>query len=105
MKAKGVVSLTATIVLCLPSLVGGPALLTNLVLQRHLEDWGQGSTASVALGVFIGGPLVAIATMMGVIVALRPIVSRSIKAAHLIIVGFGAAATISLSLLFHLARR
>jgi len=56
MKAKVVLSLIATIVLCLPSLMGGLALLTNLLLQRHLEDWGRASTASVALGVFIGGP-------------------------------------------------
>ncbi len=102
MRVKGVLSLTVTIVLCLPSLVGGLALLANLLLQRRLEDWGQGSTASVALGVFVGGPLVAIATMMGLLVAFRPAVSPQIKSAHLIIVSIGAIATICL--LFHFAR-
>jgi len=57
MQAKIVLSLTATIFLCLPSLLGGLVLLANLLLQRHLEDWGRASAASVALGVFIGGPL------------------------------------------------
>jgi hypothetical protein len=50
MQAKGVLSLVATIVLCLPSLVGGLALLVNLLLQRHLEDWGTHSASFVALG-------------------------------------------------------
>ena len=102
MRAKGVLSLAATIVLCLPSVVGGLALLTNLVLQRRLGDWGQGPAASVALGVFVGGPLVAIATMMGLLVAFRASVSLRIKSAHLIVVGLGAIATISL--LFRFAR-
>ena len=96
MRVKGVLSLAATIVLCLPSLVGGLALLTNLVLRRHMEDWGQGFAASVALGIFVGGPLVAIATMMGLLVAFRDGVSLRIKSAHLIVVGLGAIATISL---------
>jgi len=65
MQVNGVLSLTATIVLCLPSLWGGLALLANLLLQRHLEDWGPASAASVALGVFVGGPLVAMAAIMG----------------------------------------
>lgn len=96
MKAKVVLSLIATIVLCLPSLMGGLALLTNLLLQRHLEDWGRASTASVALGVFIGGPLVAMAAMMGLLVAISDSLSPKIKSAHLIIVSLGAIATISL---------
>ncbi len=103
MPAKGVFSLTATIVLCLPSVIGGLALLANLLLQRHLGHWGQGSAALVASGVFIGGPLVTVAMVIGVVTALRPSVSLQIKSAHLTIVGLGAAATISLSLLFHFA--
>ena len=102
MRVKGVLSLTATIVLCLPSLVGGLALLTNVVLQRRLGDWGQSFAASVALGVFVGGPLVAIATVIGLLVAVRDNVPPQIKSAHLIIVGLGAIATISL--LFRFAR-
>ena len=96
MRAKGIISLAATIFFCLASLVGGLALLTNLLLQRHLEDWGQNSAASVALGVFVGGPRVAIATMLGVLVAASPVISPQIKSAHLIIVGVGAIATVSL---------
>ncbi len=96
MRAKGVLSLSAAICLCLPSLVGGLALLTNFLLQRRLQDWGQNSAASVALGVFVGGPLVAIATMVGVLVAVSPVISPQIKSAHLIVVGLGAIATVSL---------
>ena len=40
MPAKGVFSLTATIVLCLPSVMGGLALLTNLLLQQASQDTG-----------------------------------------------------------------
>jgi uncharacterized BrkB/YihY/UPF0761 family membrane protein len=96
MQAKVVLSLTATVVLCLPSLLGGLALLANLLLQRHLEDWGQTSAASVALGVFIGGPLVAIAAVMGLLVASSYSFSPKVKSGHLIIVSLGAIATISL---------
>ena len=96
MWAKGVLSLIATVVLCLPSLVGGLALLTNLLLQRHPADWGEGSAGLVALGVFIGRPMVAIATMIGLVVALRPSVSAQMKSAHLVIVVLGMMATISL---------
>ncbi len=103
MPAKGIFSLAATVVLCLPSVIGGLVLLTNLLLRRHLGQLVQGSAALVGLGVFIGSPLVTAATVMGVVVAFRPLVSPRIKAAHLIIVVLGAAATISLSLLFHFA--
>src|SRR5208337_738115 len=96
MHAKSVLSLTATTVLCLPSLLGGVALLANLLLQRHMEDWGRASRASVALGVFVGGPLIAMAALLGVLVALSNNLSPRIKSAHLIIVGLGALATLSL---------
>lgn|SRR5271165_3582196 len=102
MRAKGVLSLTMTVVLCLPSLVGGLALLAALLLRRQLGELGQYYAASVALGVFVGGPLVAVATIVGVLVAFRDSVSLKIKSAHLIIVGLGAIAT--MSLMFHFAR-
>ncbi len=96
MRAKGVLSLIVTGVLCLPSLVGGLALLSNLLLQRHLSDWGEGSAALVAMGVLIGRPMTAMATMIGLVVALRPSVSVQMKSAHLIVVVLGVIATISL---------
>ena len=100
MQAKAVLSLAATIALCLPSLLGGFVLLTNLLLQRHLEDWGPASTTSVALGVFVGGPLVTMAAVMGLLVALSDSLSPKIKSAHLIAVGLGAIATVSLLVRF-----
>lgn len=103
MPAKGALSLAVTILLCLPSVIGGLALLVNLLLQRHFGDWGKGSGTLVAVGMLVGAPLVILATMIGIVVAFRPLVSARIKAAHLIVVGLGAAATISLALLFHFA--
>jgi hypothetical protein len=47
-------------------------------------------------------PIQAMGTMMGLLVAFRDSVSLRIKSAHLIIVGLGAIATISL--LFRFAR-
>ena len=96
MRIKSVLSLTATFGLCLPSLLGGLALLTNVVMRRNLEDWGEASAASAALGVFVGGPLVSIATVIGLLVAYHPRISSGIKCAHLIIVVLGALATMAL---------
>lgn len=96
MQAKVVLSLTATVVLCLPSLMGGLALLANLLLRRPLADWGRASAMPVAFGVFFGGPLVAMAAMMGLLLTFSNTLSTKIKSAHLIIVGLGAIATISL---------
>ena len=98
---NGVLSLTATIVLCLALLADWLCWQTSC-FNGGWETGGQGFAASVALGVFVGGPLVAIATMMGLIVAFRDGISLRIKSAHLIIVGLGAIATISL--LFRFAR-
>lgn len=103
MPAKGVLTLAVTILLSLPSVMGGLALVVNLLLQRHFGQWIQGSGALVAVGMLVGTPLVILATAVGVVVALRPLISMRMKAAHLIVVGLGAAATISLVLLFHLA--
>ena len=104
MPAKGVFSLAATILLCLPSVLGGMALVVNLLFKRHFGNWVSGSGSLVAVGTLFGAPLVILATVIGIAVALRPLVSLPIKAAHLIAVVLGAAATISLSLLFHFAR-
>ncbi len=96
MRPKGVLSLIATVVLCLPSLIAGIALLAGVLLQRHPAEWGESSAAVVALGVFIGRPLLAIATMIGLVVALRSSVSAPMKSAHLIVVALGMVATIAL---------
>jgi hypothetical protein len=96
MWAKGVLTLIATLVLCLPSLIGGLALLANLWLRRYLSDGGEGSAALVAVGVFVGRPMIAIATLVGLAVALRPSVSAQMKSAHLVIVVLGMMATILL---------
>ena len=100
MRLKGVFSLAVTTVLCLPSLLGGTVLLLNLLLQRQMGEWGNGSAESVALGVFIGGPLVALAAFLGLLVAFRESVSLQVKAAHLAIVVLGVAATFCLLVRF-----
>jgi hypothetical protein len=101
---KGVLSLAATIVLCLPSVISGLGFLVNLLLQGHFGEWTQGSQLFVGLGTFFGSPLVIIAAFLCIIVAFRPLVALRIKAAHLIVVGLGAIATISLLLFFHFTR-
>jgi hypothetical protein len=45
---------------------------------------------------FVGGPMGAMAAMMGLLVAFSDSLSPKIKSAHLIIVSLGAIATISL---------
>ena len=96
MQAKAVLSLGVMIVLCLPSLLGGFALLGNVLLRRHLGEWGPASAAAAALGVFVGGPLVAVAAMMGLVAAFSDSLSLRVKSAHLLMAGLAAIATISL---------
>jgi hypothetical protein len=83
--------------------MGGLALLVDLLFQRHFGDWVKGSGTLVAVGMLVGAPPVILATVIGIVIAFRPLVSARIKAAHLIVVGLGAAATTSLALLFHFA--
>ena len=94
--AKGISSLAVTVLLCLPSLIGGAALLMNLLLSRDIEQWQETSSALVALGVFAGGPLVTLAAVVGGITALSRSVSVQMKCAHLFVVGLAAVATLSL---------
>ncbi len=98
--AKGIATLLVTIVLCLPSLVGGAALLTNLLLYRRIEEWQQTSCALIALAVFIGAPLIALAAIVGGITAFSRSVSLRIKYAHLLFVGLATIAILSLLLRF-----
>jgi len=93
---KGIVSLAATVLFCLPSLVGGAALLANLLSGESIEQWGQTSSALVALGVFVGSPLVALAAVVGGTSAFRRRVPLGFKYAQLFVVGLAALATLSL---------
>jgi hypothetical protein len=96
MHAKSITSLVVTVLLCLPSLIGGAALLMNLLLSKNIEQWQETSSALVALGVFVGGPLVTLAAVVGGIVALSRSVSVQMKCAHLFVVGLAAVAALSL---------
>jgi hypothetical protein len=79
MHAKDIGSLAATTLLCLPSMIGGTALLMNLLLYRNIEQWKEGSSALVALGVIVGGPLVALAAIVGGITAFCSSVSGRVN--------------------------
>ena len=94
---KGIVSLVVTVLLCLPSLVGGAALLMNRMVYPDMREWSQISSALVALGVFFGRPLAEVAAIVGGIIALRRSVSLKIKYAHLLVVGLGTIASLFLS--------
>jgi hypothetical protein len=95
MHTKGIVSLFATVLFCLPSLLGGAALVINLLVYENITQWGQTSSAFVALGVFLGGPLVVLAAFVGGSTALRS-VPAEFKYAQLAVVGVAAIATLSL---------
>lgn len=99
-RGKGVVSLFLTVILCLPSLVGGAALLINVLLHRNINQWGQALSALVAFGVFFGTPLVALAAVVGGITALSGRVLVEIKYAQLLVSVLAAIATASLWLQF-----
>ena len=99
MRARGIVSLVPTVLLCLPSLAGAVAVLVNVLLQRHIEEWGVFSSVLVASAVFIGWPLVAAVAVVGGLVGLSRSVSQKVKYAHYIIVSLAAVATFSLT--FH----
>jgi hypothetical protein len=96
MHTKGIVSLVATVLLCLPSLLGGAALVMNLLVNENIMQWGQTSSALVALGVFLGSPLVVLAALVGGSTALRRSVPAEFKYAQLAVVGVAAIAALSL---------
>jgi len=100
MHAKGILSLTVTVLLCLPSLVAGAALLINLLLYPNIEQWEEISSALVALGLFVGAPLVPMAAVVSAIAALRRRVSVGIKYAHLTVLTLATIAELSLFLRF-----
>lgn len=94
--AISIISLAVTILLCLPSLVSGAAFVLNLLLYRDIEEWKQTSSALVAMGVFLGSPLVALAAIVGGIATLSGSVHFRIKCAHLFVVSLATIATLLL---------
>ena len=94
--SKDIISLVVTILLCIPSLLGGAALLMNSVLYRSIEQWKEGSSALVALGVIVGSPFVALAAIVGGITAFCSTVSGSVKRVELVVVCLAAIATLCL---------
>lgn len=100
MRTRGLISLVLTCMLCLPSLLGGTLLLVNSLLYHHIEEWGQATSAFVALAVFISGPLVLLATVVGLLAVLNQSVPPRIKYAHLLIVMTSAICTVTILLRF-----
>ncbi len=99
MRTRGIFSLVPNVLLCLPSLGGGVALLGNVVLQQRIEKWGVVSSCLVALAVYLGGPLVTAAMVVSGLAGLSGRVSPRVKYAHYIIVSLATVATVSVT--FH----
>ncbi len=99
-RPQGILSLTVTVLLCLPSLVAGVALLVNLLLYRDIEQWAQISSALIAFGIFFGNPLVLLAAVVCAIAALMRRVSVGIKYAHLVVLTLATIAELCLFLRF-----
>ncbi len=93
-------SLLFTTALCLPSLIGGAALLVQLALYRDINEWREVPSALIALGTLLGAPLVAMAAVVGGVIALSRSLSTRVKYAHLFLVGLAAIATWSLMMRF-----
>jgi hypothetical protein len=86
--------------LCLPSLVGGASLLLEMALHENIGQWTPVASALIALGALLGGPLVAVAAVVGGISAWSRSASNGLKFAHLTVVGAAAISTLSLLLRF-----
>jgi len=99
-RPNGILSLTVTVLLCLPSLVAGATLLINLLMYRDIEQWAQVSSALIALGIFFGNSFALLAAVLCAIAALRRRVSVKIKYAHLVVLPLAAIANLSLFLRF-----
>ena len=99
-RPNGILSLTVTVLLCLPSLVAGATLLINLLMYRDIEQWAQVSSALIALGIFFGNSLALLTAVLCAIAALRRRVSVKIKYAHLVVFALATVANLSLFLRF-----
>jgi hypothetical protein len=98
--SKGILSLTVTVLLCLPSLVAGAALLVNRLLYPNIEQWPQISSALIALGIFFGNSAALLAAVVCAIAALRRRVSVKTKYAHLVVLALATIANLTLFLWF-----
>ena len=96
---KGVASTALILFFCLPSLIGGFALLLQLLLHGNIMEWNETASALIALGCWFGGPLVALAAFVGSIVSLTR-VPAGFKYADLCVVGVATLAALSLLLKF-----
>ena len=99
MHARGVISLVATVLLCLPSLTAAIAVVANVLLQRHIEEWGTVSSLVIAMAVFMVRPLLVTAAVVTWLVGMNRSVSQKVKYAHYIIVTLATIATFSVT--FH----
>ncbi len=95
-----IAGLLLTIFLCLPSLVGGSALLLEMALHRDISQWQETASALIALGALVGGPLVTVAAVVGGTMAFSRGLSLWMKYAHLMVVATAAVSTLSLLLRF-----
>ena len=100
MQTRGIVSLVPTVLLCLPSFAGAAAVLVNLLLQRHIEEWGTVSSLVIATAVFMGRPLLVTAAVVAWLVGVNRSVSQKVKYAHYIIVTLATIATFSMTFRF-----
>ncbi len=97
----GIASLIVTVGLCLPSLLGGTALVVQAAAYGPMSNWKDTPSALVALGAILGAPLVAMATVLGGIISFTR-VPTPLKYAHISVVSAAAIAT--MSLLFRFAK-
>ncbi len=95
----GIASLLVISFLCLPSLIGASALFLERALHRDISQWNDTAAALIALGSIIGGPLVAIAAVVGAGVSLSraPV---ALKRIDLVIVAVAALASLLLLIRF-----
>ncbi len=90
----------ATLLLCVPSLLGGVAFVFSIVLYGNIEDWSDTASALVALAVFLGGPMVSLAAVIGALTAFSRKIPASLKYANLAIVSIATISWISVLLRF-----
>lgn len=99
MHANGIISLVATVLLCLPSFAGILVVVLNASLHRQMSEWGKFCSLSVAAAVFIGWPLLLLAAAIAGLVGLSRRIPQSVKYAHYAIITLATVSTIAIT--FH----